>query len=150
MPDIHVATFAGLSPSVLYGIAKLRQDVFIVEQQCAYPDLDGRDAEPATQHLWIDSDAGLVSALRLLDEGNGVHRISRVVTALDHRGKGLANALVTRAIELAGPPIVLSAQAYLEPWYAGFGFVVSGDRWDDGGIWHVPMRLEKRGSRDID
>jgi ElaA protein len=142
LPDIHVATFASLSPSALYGIAKLRQDVFIVEQQCAYPDLDGRDAEPTARHLWIESDGRIVSALRLLDEGDDVRRISRVVTALDHRGRGLANALMSRAIELAGPPLVLSAQEYLEHWYAGFGFVVAGDRWDDGGIWHVPMRLE--------
>jgi ElaA protein len=142
LPDIHVAHFATLSPAVLYEIARLRQDVFIVEQQCAYPDLDGRDSEPATQHLWIELDTRVVSALRLLDEGDGVHRISRVVTAADHRGKGLANALMLHAVELGGPSIVLSAQEYLEHWYRNFGFVVSGDRWDDGGIWHVPMRLE--------
>jgi ElaA protein len=145
LPDIHVGAFTALSPTALYGIAKLRQDVFIVEQQCAYPDLDARDIESTARHMWIESDSRVVSALRLLDEGDGVHRISRVVTALDHRGRGLANALMSRAIELAGPPIVLSAQAYLQPWYGGFGFLVSGDRWDDGGIWHVPMRLDKRG-----
>jgi ElaA protein len=145
LPDIHVAPLAALPAGVLYGIAKLRQDVFIVEQQCSYPDLDGRDSEPTARHLWIESGDRVVSALRLLDDGDGVHRISRVVTALDHRGRGLANALMTHAIELAGPPLVLGAQEYLKDWYLGFGFVVAGDRWDDGGIWHVPMRLEKRG-----
>jgi ElaA protein len=142
LPDIHVAAFTALSPTALYGIAKLRQDVFIVEQQCAYPDLDARDIEPTARHMWIESDSRIVSALRLLDEGAGAQRISRVVTAPEHRRKRLANALMSRAIELAGPPLVLSAQEYLEHWYAGFGFVVAGDRWDDGGIWHVPMRLE--------
>jgi ElaA protein len=144
LPDIHVAPFVGLSAAALHGIAKLRQDVFIVEQQCAYPDLDGRDAEPTARHLWIESDSRVVSALRVLDDGDGVHRISRVVTAIDHRGRGLANALMAHAIDLAGPPVVLSAQEYLERWYARFGFVISGERWDDGGIWHVPMRLETR------
>jgi len=141
LPDVHVAAFAALSPAALYGIAKLRQDVFIVEQQCAYPDLDGRDAEPATRHLWIESGTRVVSALRLLDDGDSTHRISRVVTAVDHRSKRFANALMSRAIELAGPPLVLNAQEYLERWYAALGFEVCGDRWDDGGIWHVPMRL---------
>jgi ElaA protein len=148
LPDVHLAAFAALSPVVLYGIAKLRQDVFIVEQQCAYPDLDGRDAEPTARHLWIETDNSVVSALRLLDDGDGVHRISRVVTAADHRGRGLANALMSRAIELAGPPIVLNAQAHLEQWYAGFGFLVVGVGWDDGGIWHVPMRLMAGAGRD--
>jgi ElaA protein len=142
LPDIHVAAFTALSPTALYGIAKLRQDVFIVEQQCAYPDLDARDIEQTARHMWIESDSRIVSALRLLDEGDGVHRISRVVTAVDHRGKGLANALMSHAIELAGRPLVLNAQEYLERWYAALGFEVCGDRWDDGGIWHVPMRLE--------
>ena len=142
MTDIHVAAFDELPARSLYGILKLRQDVFIVEQRCAYPDMDERDGESSARHLWIESAGRVVSALRLLHDADGAHRIGRVVTAVDQRRGGLANRLMEHAIALAGPPIVLSAQAYLEGWYASFGFTVSGEGWDEDGIWHVPMRLD--------
>lgn len=114
-----------------------------MEQQCAYRDIDARDRDPATVHLWIEDDGGnVVSTLRVLDEGDGSHRIGRVATAAACRARGYAAALMRRAIELSGPPIVLSAQAYLIDWYAGFGFEVCGERWIEDGIEHAPMRLE--------
>ena len=58
--------------------------------------------------------------------------------------RGHASALVRRAIELSGPLVVLSAQAYLVDWYASFGFEEHGERWIEDGIEHVPMRLEVR------
>lgn len=114
-----------------------------MEQQCVYPDIDGRDGEPHTLHLWIEDGQGrVVSTARLLDEGDRTHRIGRVATAPAFRSRGHAAALMHRAIELAGPPIVLSAQAYLVDWYARFGFAVSGERWIEDGIEHAPMRLD--------
>jgi ElaA protein len=139
---IHVARFAELRPAVLYGIVKLRQEVFVIEQACAYRDMDGRDAEPDARHLWIEQDARVVSALRLLHDVDGAHRIGRVVTEASHRGRGLAGRLVERAVAIAGPPLVLSAQAQLEPWYARHGFSVCGETWLEDGITHVPMRRE--------
>lgn len=115
--------------------------MFIVEQQCVYADIDGRDAEPGTVHVWIEEHQAVVSTLRVLDDGDGVHRIGRVATAPSHRNRGLAAALMNAAIDLAGPPIVLSAQAYLAAWYAGFGFREIGAGWIEDGIEHVPMRL---------
>jgi ElaA protein len=142
---VHAAHLDELSPGTLLGILALRQDVFVVEQNCVYPDIDARDAEAATLHLWIEDENGrVVSTLRLLSEGDSGHRIGRVATLAATRGRGYSAALLGRAIELAGPPIVLSAQAYLADWYARFGFEVCGERWVEDGIEHVPMRLEVR------
>ncbi len=143
MPDVHAAHLAELSPHSLLGILAVRQDVFVVEQHCAYADIDARDADAATVHLWIEDDKGRVlSTLRLLSEGEAGHRIGRVATLADARGRGYSGALLRRAIALSGPPITLSAQAYLVNWYARFGFEICGERWVEDGIEHAPMRLE--------
>jgi ElaA protein len=144
LAEVHVALLEELSPQALLGILAVRQHVFIVEQDCVYADIDARDREPATLHLWIDHDGEVVSTLRLLDDGEEGRRIGRVATLPTARGNGYSSALVKRAIELAGPPIFLSAQAYLIEWYGRFGFEVSGEHWIEDGIDHAPMRLEVR------
>ena len=127
------------------GSSAVRQDVFVVEQNCVYPDIDARDGESQTLHLWIEDEHGRVlSTLRLLSEGPSGHRIGRVATLAEARGRGYSGALLRRAIELSGPPIMLSAQAYLVDWYARFGFEVCGERWIEDGIEHAPMRLDVR------
>jgi ElaA protein len=144
-PEIHAARLDELGPRTLLGILAVRQDVFVVEQNCVYADIDGRDAEPETIHLWIEDDGGgVVSTLRLLDEGHAGHRIGRVATLPAFRGRGYSGLLLTRAIELSQSPIVLSAQAYLVDWYARFGFEVCGERWIEDGIEHAPMRRNVR------
>ncbi len=143
MPELHTAHLDELPPRTLLAILAVRQDVFVVEQSCAYADIDARDAEAQTVHLWIEDDDGrVVSTLRLLSDGDRGHRIGRVATLPAFRGRGYSGALLRRAIELSGPPIALSAQAYLVEWYARFGFEVSGERWVEDGIEHAPMRLE--------
>ena len=83
-------------------------------------DIDARDARARDACISGSrtTDGAVVSTLRLLDEGDGTHRIGRVATAPSSRGRGYSSALMRRAIELSGPPIVLSAQAYLVDWYA--------------------------------
>lgn len=143
MPEVRTGHLDELSPRTLLGILAVRQDVFVVEQNCVYRDIDARDAEAQTMHLWIeDEDGRVVSTLRLLSDGESGHRIGRVATLPAARGRGYSAALLRRAIDLAGPPIMLSAQAYLVEWYARFGFEVCGDRWMEDGIEHAPMRLE--------
>jgi len=110
-----------------------------------YQDIDPFDAAAHTLHLWIEDDRGtVVSTLRLMEDGDGGHRIGRVATHPDARRRGYSTALMRRAIELSGPLIVLSAQAYLVEWYASLGFKESGEHWTEDGIEHVPMRLEVR------
>lgn len=141
-PEVHFAHLTELSPQTLLGILAVRQNVFVVEQNCPYDDIDGRDAEDATMHLWVeDAEGNVVSTLRLLSEGFDEHRIGRVATLVDARGRGYSSALIRRAIDLSGPPIVLSAQAYLVDWYGRFGFEVCGERYMDG-VEHAPMRLD--------
>lgn len=135
------ATAADLDPVLLYRILALRSAVFVVEQDCAYLDLDGRDLEPGARQLWIERDGAVLATLRLLDDPGGVRRIGRVATAPDARGLGLAARLMTRALELAdGAAVVLGAQAHLHDWYARFGFVQDGEQYLEDGIAHVPMR----------
>jgi ElaA protein len=117
----------------------LRSSVFVVEQDCAYQDLDGLDLEPATRHLWVEEAGAPVAYARVLDDGDHA-RIGRVVTAPGHRGRGLAAALMAAALtDLDGRDVELNAQAHLRAWYEGFGFVVAGDEFLDDGIPHLPM-----------
>ncbi len=143
--EIHAAQLDELTPRALLGILALRQAVFVVEQNCVYADIDANDADPRTLQLWIEDDSGhVVSTLRLIDDGERGHRIGRVATYADSRGRGYSSALMRRAIELSGPLITLSAQAYLVEWYASFGFEERGERWVEDGIEHAPMRLDVR------
>ena len=132
-----------LDPLVLHDLVRLRVDVFVVEQTCAYPELDGRDVEPGTEHVWT-TDAGGVSAyLRVLDEPDGARRIGRVVTRRDARGSGLSAVLVADVVTReGGVPLVLDAQAYLVGSYERFGFASIGPEFLEDGIPHVPMRRE--------
>jgi predicted GNAT family N-acyltransferase len=140
---MRTARFAELTGAEVYGLCRLRVDVFVVEQQCPYPELDGRDVEPATVHLWFaDDDGGIAATIRVLDDGD-TRAIGRVATAAAHRGEGLAARLIEAGIALCeGAPITLGAQAHLEGWYARFGFVRSGPGYVEDGIPHVPMRRE--------
>ena len=142
-PVLRRASPAGLTVAEMYGLCRLRVDVFVVEQECPYPELDGRDVEPATVHLWYAADDGSVAAtIRVLDNGDS-RAIGRVATAGGFRGRGLAGGLLREGIALcAGFPITLGAQAHLEGWYERFGFRRSGAGYVEDGIPHVPMRRE--------
>jgi ElaA protein len=139
-PVLREARFADLGVAELYGLLRLRVDVFVVEQDCPYPELDGRDTEPETLHVWYELDGEIVSCIRVLDEGETA-AIGRVATAAHARGRGLSAALVRHGIERCdGRVIDIGAQAYLEAWYARFGFVRSGPDYLEDGIPHLPMR----------
>jgi ElaA protein len=81
-----------------------------------------------------------VAYLRLLEEPDGL-RIGRVLVTASHRGRGLAEALMRRALALVGDrPSRLDAQSYLAQWYTRFGYTVTGPEFLDDGIPHVPMQ----------
>lgn len=139
-PEFHTARFADLDARTLYDLLRLRGDVFVVEQECAYPDLDGRDTEPQTRHLWLARGGEPIAYLRILSD-DGLARIGRVAVARAARGEGLAGRLMDEALALVGAgTCVLDAQAYLVGFYARYGFVVTGPEYLDDGIPHVPMR----------
>jgi ElaA protein len=138
--ELRTASFRDLDTTTLYGILKLRTDVFVVEQECPYPDLDGRDPEPGTRHLWITREGDIRAYLRVLDDGEA-QRIGRVVTAREARGTGLAAHLMTEALTIIGNrPSVLEAQAHLTAFYSRFGFHQTGPEYLEDGIPHIPMR----------
>ncbi len=142
VPLLRRARFAELIAAEVYGLCRLRVDVFVVEQQCPYPELDGRDLEPATEHLWFEADGVPVATLRVLDDGDE-WAIGRVATAAGWRGYGLAARLNEEALGSYGDgPLHLGAQAYLEGWYERFGFRRSGAGYLEDGIPHVPRRRE--------
>ncbi|AXH96222.1 GNAT family N-acetyltransferase [Ornithinimicrobium avium] len=146
MPHVLASRLVDLDPLTLYRLLRLRVDVFVVEQECAYPELDGVDAEPTTEHLWIEADGAPVATLRTFVDADGQHHLGRVATDAAHRGRGYAAALITEALRrTGGEPVEIGAQTYLEDWYAGFGFRRSGPDYVEDGIPHLPMRSEARG-----
>lgn len=150
-PDLDTvqrARFADLDPGTLYELLRLRSDVFVVEQDCVFLDMDGRDHEPDAEHLWIADHHGMAAVLRLLREPAGAvtdeWSIGRVAARADVRSTGVASRLfeagLDRLRELGCRSVTIGAQAYLLGWYGRFGFVRSGPRYLEDGILHVPMR----------
>lgn len=141
---VDLRTMDALSAADLYALLKMRVDVFVVEQQCPYAELDGKDA--AALHLRLIAEEVLVASARLLQpkQPGEPARIGRVVVSPDHRGKRLGDAVMREALsacEAAFPraPIALSAQSHLRAFYAGFGFLATSDEYLEDGIPHVDM-----------
>jgi ElaA protein len=135
--------FDRLDPYAVYGVCKIRQDVFVVEQQCPYPDLDARDVEPETRHVLLMIDDALLGYARVLDDRD-VWRIGRVLLAPDARGRGWADPIMATALSVSkGRDVVLDAQSPLAGWYATHGFEVDGPEYVEDGIPHLPMRLSR-------
>ena len=138
--DIRRARWAELDPRTLHDLVKLRVDVFVVEQRCAYPELDGRDLETGTEHVWTADASGPTAYVRVLAEPDGTLRIGRVCTRRDARGSGLSGALIADVLARhPGRRTVLSAQSHLAGWYARFGYTASGPDVVEDGIPHTPM-----------
>lgn len=131
--------FSEFTLDELHAIMRLRVDVFVVEQACAYSELDGRDDEETTRHCWILEDGAIAAYARRLED-DGVARIGRVVTAPKHRGHGHAKRLVEHLTKTHRGPIILDAQSNLVEWYESLGFVRDGEEFIEDGIPHIPMR----------
>jgi ElaA protein len=136
---IHRRWSTELSARELHDLLRLRIDVFVVEQNCPYHELDGLDLRPDTQHWWIERDGTVAATIRLLAEPGGGSRIGRVVTHPDHRGTGLAATLIRAALTELERPVHLHAQAHLRGWYESLGFEVCGPLFVEDGIDHYPM-----------
>jgi ElaA protein len=150
VPDVDEAmvwecrSFAELSPAQLYRILKLRQDVFILEQDCLYPDIDGLDRE--AQHIFVQQGDSLLAYLRSLPPGldYGESSLGRIVVSRAARGRRLGRELVRRGISYnlgrwPGAGIRIGAQAYLEAFYLDMGFVTDSAVYVEDGIPHIKM-----------
>ncbi|MQY30726.1 GNAT family N-acetyltransferase [Nocardia aurantia] len=135
---------ADLDTATLYKLLKIRVAVFVVEQKCAYPELDGRDLLAETRHFWLDDEGEVIGTLRLLEEhDNGVKsfRIGRLCTTPSARGHGYTTRLLQAALAETGSATVrLNAQTYLVDMYTKHGFEPDGDEYEEDGIPHLPMR----------
>lgn len=139
--------FEQLDPHRLYALLRLRVDVFVVEQNCPYPELDGRDPHPQALHLLGERAGELLACARLLPPGLSFEgpAIGRVVVAASARGVGLAHRLMARAIaqcERRWPAqtLYLGAQSHLQGFYAAHRFEVCSEPYLEDGIPHVDMR----------
>lgn len=142
-PTLRSAHLRDLDPVALYRLLALRVDVFVVEQECPYPELDGLDLAPDCLQWWLEEDGEPVATLRTYADETGVMHLGRVATRADRRGRGYAATLVRAALaEVGGGPVLIGAQTYLEEWYAGFGFRRDGEDYVEDGIPHLPMRRD--------
>ncbi len=147
MPTWTCKPHAELTTTELYALLRLRSEVFVVEQQCLFLDLDGQDLAGDTWHLMGWEDGRLVAGARLLDpashDGDAV--IGRVVTALDARGIGLGHELMRQALRESNrlwpdSPIYLGAQQRLQAFYAAHGCTPVTAIYMEDGIAHIGMR----------
>jgi ElaA protein len=137
-------SFAQLTSDELYALLRLRNEVFIVEQNCPFPDLDGKDQ--LCHHLLGFDNGNLLAYTRLVPPGVSYEypSIGRVATAWGARRFGKGRELMQRSIrevaQLYGPaPIQIGAQLYLRAFYESFGFLLAGEGYLEDGIEHIPM-----------
>ncbi len=147
------SSFDGLSRPALYAILAARVEVFVVEQDCPYQDLDGLDA--SALHLWAADPAGRIAAYaRILPPGLRFPEasIGRVLTSLALRRTGLGRELMERAVDLAGrrfpgSGLRISAQQYLQRFYTSLGFEFVRGPYPEDGIPHIEMLRTEQGER---
>lgn len=136
--------FNDLSLQELYAMLRLRSEVFVVEQNCVFLDMDNKDQ--SCHHLLLWDDANLVACARLVPPGVSYTEMSigRIVSNPAYRGTGAGRTLVATAIEacyriFGQGTIKIGAQLYLEKFYGSFGFERIGEVYDEDGIDHIKM-----------
>ena len=145
-----VKPFEELTNIELYNILKLRQEIFIIEQACIYPDIDHKD-ENAVHLLAFDGDK-LLGCLRILEKGVSFAEasIGRLVVSRCSRGKGLAREMLQQGLDFlkracGEQAVKISAQAYAIPLYESVGFVIASQAYLEDDILHVDMRCDLEG-----
>lgn len=144
--------FSELSVYQLFDVLKLRQDVFILEQACLYPDIDDKDK--SSHHLLGYQDHRLIAVLRILPPGVSFDEpsIGRVVTDESVRKTGTGRKLMQQGIHMLhelypGLAIKIGAQHHLKHFYASFGFKAVSAVYDEDGIDHIDMLLSSMMNR---
>jgi len=143
----HLKAFSKLTSLEVYKIIKLRIDVFVVEQNCPYADLDDKDIDNNALHLFATDEENIACYLRILPPDSGYPEMptfGRVVTAQKYRGAGIGHQLVKRAnktIDELWPGLIthISAQAHLQAFYERHQFVVVGETYLEDDIPHIGM-----------
>ena len=143
---LHKKTFQALTTDELYELLRVRSEVFVVEQNCVYQDLDYDDQKSI--HLWLTEDEKVVALARVCPPGTHMKEISigRVITT--ERGKGYGKQIMLHAIDAAvqcfGATLIdIEAQEYAKGFYEGVGFKQSSDTFMLDGIPHIKMTWKK-------
>ncbi len=139
-----IKRFNELSTSELYEIIKARINVFVVEQNCPYPDLD--DYDKKALHLWAEQNGEVLAYCRIFDKNIKYNEtsIGRVLTSEKGRGKKLGKTLLSFAVKIIEmrfqtAQIRISAQDYLIKFYSDFGFIDTGKKYLEDDIYHTEM-----------
>ncbi|WP_042220430.1 GNAT family N-acetyltransferase [Oceanobacillus manasiensis] len=145
----HIKSFSELTNIELYNLLKARTDVFVVEQNCAYPELDNYDQE--SMHLYVEEEGEIAALVRIIPAGNKYKEasIGRVMVVNKFRGKGYAKQVMERALhfiteEWKETGIKIQAQEYLKVFYQGLGFKQITEPYLDDGILHIDMNWEPK------
>ena len=145
-PELHKKTFQDLSTDELYELLRVRSEVFVVEQNCVYQDLDGDDQQSI--HLWLTIADKVVALARICPAGTHMQNISigRVITTV--RGKGYGKQIMLHAIDAAvehfgATTIDIEAQEYAKGFYEGVEFKQSSASFMLDGIPHIKMTWTK-------
>lgn len=144
---IHTTSFSHLDNETLYDMLQLRSEVFVVEQNCVYQDLDGIDKK--AMHSWIAEDGKMVACARFFmkNERKKVAQIGRIVVAKNQRRKRYASYLMRSVMDnakrmLGAKHFYLEAQTYAIPFYERLGFKVCSEEFLEDGIPHVKMESD--------
>lgn len=142
MMSWQVKRFTDLTIDELYAILQVRFNVFVLEQQCLYAEIDGKDQ--TAYHLFKENNGEITAYLRVYWTAEGQAALGRVLVKKQYRGKGLAQELVMKALhfvdaELKAASIKIQAQEYLRDFYASCGFVPVSEVYLEDGIPHVDM-----------
>ena len=143
--QLLVKHFTELSAAELYAILRARQDVFVVEQNCPFLEIDGKDLD--AYHLWFEENGEILAYARVLDRGVSFETpaVGRVISI--RRREGLGSRILSEGIRIASEKysaeaVMLEAQVYARKLYEKQGFVQVSEEFLEDGIPHIIMRLE--------
>ena len=146
--NFTLKTFEQLTNTELYNILKVRTEVFVVEQNCPYPEVDGKDLQ--SYHLYKEENGEIVAYLRILPPGVSYEELSigRVLVKKEYRGHKLAQHMMEHALlfiqnELHETTVKIQAQEYLRNFYGSFGFKAISKTYLEHNIPHIDMLLKK-------
>lgn len=140
-------TWGEFTPDDVFEMAVLRSEVFFLEQHIDEEEFDHLDRDPSTVHLWMTDERGMVAYMRIVHQPGAAQShegiadsLGRMVVRADARGRGLAQVLMARAVEVAGDqPLYLHGQEYVAGLYEKFGFQKRGEVFLEAGIPHILM-----------
>ncbi|MCQ6337470.1 MULTISPECIES: GNAT family N-acetyltransferase [Bacillus cereus group] len=144
----NLKKFDELTNIELYNLLKERTLVFVVEQNCPYPEVDGKD--PFSYHLFKDNNGEIIAYLRIVPAGVSYQEISigRVFVKKEYRGQGIAEELLKKGLdfiqnELKEKTVKIQAQDYLRKFYSSFGFQTISETYLEDNIPHIDMVLQR-------